>query len=127
MAFTHDPTTDRGKLRLLIYDTVESTAAFTDAEIDAFLELNSDDIWYAAADACRSLATKNAGSAFMVRIEGALQIDKRKIADYFLGLASNYENRASNSSGNVVEYIDSLALDIDLIGQDNSEYVGDYY
>jgi len=126
MAFTHDPTTDRGKTRLLISDTVEATAAFTDAEIDALLELNSDSIWYAAADGCRSIAAGKASSAFMVRIEGALQIDKREIPKYFLNLASKYEDRAGGSSDNVVEYIDSLNTDIDLIGRDLSEYVGDY-
>lgn len=123
MAFSHDPTTDRGKVRLLIYDTVEADAAFTDAEIDAFLELNSDDIWYAAADAARSLAAKNTSSAFMVRIEGALQIDKKGIPDYFLLLASKYEGRAGGGSSSVVEFIDSLNLDVNILGQDLSEYI----
>ena len=125
MAFTHDPSTDRGKIRLFVYDIVEASAAFTDAEIDAFLEMNSDSIWYAAADAARSLAAKNTNSAFMLRIEGALKIDKKKIAEYFLSLASKYEGRASSSTENIVEYVDSMAIDVDVTGVDHSEYVGD--
>ncbi len=46
MAFTYDLTTDRGKVRLLLRDTDTVTVAnqfFTDAEIDAFLDLNGND------------------------------------------------------------------------------------
>ena len=86
MAFTHDASTDRGKIRLLVYDTVETGAAFTDAEIDAFLEINGDSIWLAAADASRSLAARSAPKAFMLRLEGALQIDKKNIPGFFFWL-----------------------------------------
>lgn len=37
MAFTYDLTTNRGQTRLLIPDTVEASALFTDEEIDWFL------------------------------------------------------------------------------------------
>ncbi len=37
MAFTYDLTTSRGQTRLLIPDTVEAAALFTDSEIDWFL------------------------------------------------------------------------------------------
>lgn len=41
MAFTYDVSTDRGKVRLLITDVVEANALFQDAEIDAFLSMNT--------------------------------------------------------------------------------------
>lgn len=37
MAFTYDPTTDRGRVRLRLSDTRPDRAAFTDAEIDALI------------------------------------------------------------------------------------------
>jgi hypothetical protein len=37
VAFTYDVATDRGKVRLGLGDTKESTGIFTDAEIDHFL------------------------------------------------------------------------------------------
>ena len=46
MAFSYDPTTDRGKVRLLIGDTDTvniSRQLFADAEIDTFLVLNDND------------------------------------------------------------------------------------
>lgn len=39
MAFTFDPSTDRGKVRLLIQDDDETYSFFTDAKIDAFLTI----------------------------------------------------------------------------------------
>lgn len=37
MAFTYDPGTDRGRVRLRLADTREETPFFTDAEVDALL------------------------------------------------------------------------------------------
>lgn len=39
MAFTYDPTTDRGRVRLLITDVDATQALFSDAEVDTFLAL----------------------------------------------------------------------------------------
>ena len=65
MAFTFDPTTDRGKVRLLIQDDTEQYDGvdvyfFTDAKIDAFLELNGDNVRLAAADALDAWASNEA-------------------------------------------------------------------
>lgn len=60
MTFTYDPTTDIGKVRMLIPDRVESDAILTDEEIDAYLEMNDDDIRYAAADALDMIASDQA-------------------------------------------------------------------
>ena len=125
MAFTADPTTDRGKVRLLVYDTTESGAAFTDADIDAFLELNSDSVLYAASDACRSLAARNAPSAYYLRLEGALSLDKKDIPKFFLNLATSFMQKASGGPDGVTEFIDSYAIDITNLGVDKSEYIED--
>lgn len=129
MAFTYDPTTDRGKVRLYVFDTTSGssgTSIFSDADIDAFLDQNNDSIWLAAADACRARAAKNADSAYDLEIgNGAIEIDKRKIALYWMNLATTYELRASSSADQTVEYIDSMDYRIDGIGSDNSEYIGD--
>ena len=60
MAFTYDPTTDRGRVRLLVADTNDADATlqiFTDAEIDAFLDLNDQAVLLAAAMAAESIAS----------------------------------------------------------------------
>lgn len=56
MAFTYDVSTDRGKVRLLCTDTLESNAIFQDAEIDAFLSMNTS-VRLAAAAALEVIAS----------------------------------------------------------------------
>ena len=51
MAATYDLTTDIGKVRLLIGDTTIASAQFSDAELQVFLDLASDSIRMAAANA----------------------------------------------------------------------------
>lgn len=55
MAFTYNVSTDRGKVRLLITDVRESNPIFQDAEIDAFLSLNTS-VRLAAAAALECIA-----------------------------------------------------------------------
>lgn len=55
MAFTYDVSTDRGKVRLLITDVQEANPLFQDAEIDAFLALNTS-VRLAAAAALEVIA-----------------------------------------------------------------------
>ena len=52
MAFTYSPSTDAGKVRLLIGDTDTSDATkqiFDDDEISAFLSLGNSEVYPAAA------------------------------------------------------------------------------
>lgn len=55
MAFTYDVSTDRGKVRLLITDVQAANPLFQDAEIDAFLTLNTS-VRMAAAAALEVIA-----------------------------------------------------------------------
>jgi len=134
LAFTNDPTTDRGKVRLLIKDNAigedgpvsgpihGTDFVFTDADIDAFLDLNGDDVWRASADACRSLAADGIGGALLVRLSG-IDVDLKKIPEYWMALAARYQARSDNDDP--VEYIDSYDHQISSFGEDESEYVGD--
>lgn len=60
MAFSYDPATDAGKVRLLIPDRVDSGHLFEDGEIDTFLTLESSSIKRAAALALETAASDNA-------------------------------------------------------------------
>ena len=57
MAFTYDPTTDVGKVRMLIPDRVEDSAIFQDNEIDAYLSMNDSNVRRAAAEALETIAS----------------------------------------------------------------------
>ena len=131
MPYSLDPTTDGGKVRLLIFDAVPSgTSAVVganyfieDNEIDGILDLNSSDLWYAAADLCRCLAAKYASEAINLGLgKGDIKIDKTKKSDFYIELAKQYTTR---SGGDVVEYIDSANYRVTGTGYDASEYVGD--
>jgi len=60
MSYTYDTATDNGKVRLLIQDTTETTAAFSDEEIAIFLSMESNVIRSAAALALEALAADRA-------------------------------------------------------------------
>lgn len=57
MAFSYDPTTPRGLVRLIIADSNEAGHVFEDNELDAFLALNEDRTRLAAADALETMAS----------------------------------------------------------------------
>jgi len=57
VTFTNDLTTPVGKVRLNIPDTSAADAVFSDEEIQAFLDQEMGNVFFAAADACDVLAT----------------------------------------------------------------------
>ena len=64
MSFTFDLSTDVGKIRAEIADTVETQAIFSDEELGYFLEKAEDNFFLAkiyVAEALCFLATRNAG------------------------------------------------------------------
>ena len=132
MAYTSDSASDEGRLRLLVYDVVPSgTSAimgsnyhFEDADLMAFLDLNSDDLWASAADACRAMAAKYADEAISLGLgKGDIKIDKRDKSKFYIALARGYQNR---SGIDVNEYIDSVNYYVTGTGLDETEYLGDY-
>jgi hypothetical protein len=54
--WTYDVTTEQGKVRLLCQDFDTAEPIFSDAEIQAFYDMNQQDIWYAAAQALEVIA-----------------------------------------------------------------------
>ena len=129
MIFSYDPSNDNGKVRLLIHDTTTGIYGtdyeFTDEDISGLLEQNSDSVFLAAASACRILAVKATSGAFILKLPGALELDRRDVAKIYENLAEKYEARASTGPDVLTEYIDSFAYGVDLIGNDTSEYIGD--
>ncbi|HEB35874.1 hypothetical protein LCGC14_0725840 [marine sediment metagenome] len=125
MSFSFDPTTDVGVLRVLLEDTTQTSsvsAAFSNESLEALLDLNGDDIWFAAADGARALAAKFAKEAISVGLgREDIRIDKKKKAEYFLELAKSFSAR---SGSDVVEYVDSFNVIVDSVGRDRSEYIG---
>lgn len=125
MAFTYDSTTDRGRVRLLVGDTDTSDSTkqiFTDAEIDAFLALESSEVYAAAAAACESLAATSARSAIRYKAEKLLDIDRKDVPEHFRALAEKYRERSTTAPA---EEIDSMDYAVGAFGGDMSEYVGD--
>jgi hypothetical protein len=51
MAFSYDPSSDLGKVRLLVADTDPSNPIFSDAEITAAMTMNSTSFLYVSAQA----------------------------------------------------------------------------
>ena len=125
MSFTYDPTTDRGKVRLLLGDTDTATVAhqiFSDAEIDAFLSIESSEVYAAAAAGCESLAAASTHSAIVIRAGRILHLDLGKVPEHYRALAETYRKRSVSGPS---EEIDSMDYRVDRFGVDSSEYVGD--
>lgn len=68
MTFTYDLSTDIGKVRLIISDTVQAKAIFTDEEINAFLSMNESNVKLAAAGALDTMASSQAMILKVIRL-----------------------------------------------------------
>lgn len=121
MAFTYDASSpgNRDKLRLQIGDTSSTSYTFEDAELDIFLTLTSNDIYLAAARACRALAVNNAKKAIWYRTQG-FWMDRRDVAKVLLKMAQDFEAAAKAT---VFEYESTLEDFVDTAGKDLSSYV----
>ena len=129
MSYTYSLSTDRGKVRLLVKDTTDEGLpqkgehyVFSDAEIDAFLEMNSSDVWASAADACHSLAADEILGSLILSLSG-FKIDRSKVPEYWTKLAERYETKAKE--GARVEFVDSFDYGVSDFGEDETEYMGD--
>ena len=60
MTYSYLPTTDIGKVRMLIPDRVEANAVFSDEEIQAYLDMNDSNVRKAAAEALETIASDEA-------------------------------------------------------------------
>jgi hypothetical protein len=107
VAFTYDVSTNRGKVRLLCFDRVEADAAFTDAEIDAFLSLANDDALLGASLACLDLATRGVKNFSAVTV-GAWSVRGDQPTGW-KELADRYEAMAYKRAGG--DFIDMMGGD----------------
>lgn len=127
MAFTYDPSTDRGKVRRNIGDKDTSNSdnqMFDDSEIDSFLDSANQDVQLATAYALRAMAADPSLRAIKYRMMSTdgFEIDKTQMAAELRESAKDWERRAEQGP---VEEIDSQDYEVGLFGGDGSEYVGD--
>ena len=127
MSFSYDNTLPsfKDRVRLLVFDTVESTAAFSDEEIAAFESLQAN-IYLAAAEFCRIKGLKIADRAFKfdtsADVRGGLSIDRNNQPKWWFDRAKNLTETAMVQG--VDEIITHVAFDIDQNGVDRSQYQG---
>ena len=111
MSFSYDVSTDLGKVRLYVHDNTDGVYQvdydFSDADVLAILEQEGDSIWLSAAACCRILAVKATPTAYLLRIPGAIELDKKQVAKIYNGLADALERRATTGPDTIVEYVDS--------------------
>lgn len=97
MAFTYDPATDRGKVRMLITDRDDSNPIFVDAEIDAYLEMAGGSVLTASATALTSIATDQVLLLKKIKLLGGdLETDGPAVAKELRELAAQLRSDADN-------------------------------
>lgn len=127
MSFSYDTSlsTFKDKVRLLVFDVTQSTAAFSDEEITAW-ESVQPNIYLAAADFAISKGLKIAERAFSfdtsADVRGGLQIDRRNQPQWWFKRAEQLQMQAMTQG--VDEIWTHVAFDIDANGVDRSQYQG---
>ncbi len=88
-----DPSTEIGKVRILINDN--DGQVFIDAEIQFFLDENTGDIYFAAADALTSMASGAAQKNWLIKT-GTKTKDFRQLATALLKQAKAFRSRGDD-------------------------------
>jgi len=122
-----DFTTSTGRVRLLTADTNESAPIFTDLEIAALLDLNNQSIYASAADACRIIAMDAVKGAIAYKIMSSeFNVDKKKIPEYYLALAADYDDKADLAIADDDDcFVDWGTFVSRVDGRDETEYEDD--
>lgn len=107
MAFTYDATLSgaRDKLRFLLRDTVEASAAFEDAELDGMLTLSGDSIQAARLECLLVLLADS--SRFLKWTQAQNSVDKTGALDALKALIKEVKEQltaADTGSGEVVDF-----------------------
>ncbi len=92
MTFTYDPTTDLGKVRLLIPDRSAASAFFNDEEIETFLVIE-DGVQRATALALETMASDQAMVLKVIRVQD-LSTDGRAVSQALLERAGKLRSQA---------------------------------
>jgi hypothetical protein len=107
MAFSYDPTTDAGLIRLLIADTDEGTHVFSDAEIAAVYAANANSVKATSAQLLEALAANHAKLAIKVG-RGDVDEDLTKVASELRAQAALYRAQAdAEDEGVCIEAVTS--------------------
>ena len=99
----YDPTTDIGRVRLLVADTDEESFDFTDEEIEAAMEM-TETLPGAAAMLLRSLAANRARLAVSVK-RGIMSEDLRSLARELRELADDLQGREDEEMFGVPRHV----------------------
>ena len=118
MAHTYDPTTNRGTVRLLLDDTTTGSWTYTDAEIDRFLSLASDNIPKALEYGWRQVAA-SFKKLLTCRFFGEVYTDPSSARKAALEMARDYAQMAMADAG---MQITQLQQRIDIYGRDKTDY-----
>jgi hypothetical protein len=86
---------NRDKVRLLITDTNREKEIFTNYEIDTFLDMEDDDVHYAAALAMETIANSEALTLKVISLLD-LKTDGAKLADSLRDGADRMRARSDN-------------------------------
>lgn len=105
----YDPTTDVGKVRLLLSDIDSSNEVFSDSELKAFLDIEGGSIKRAAAQAIDSQATNEALAAKVIK-DHELQTDGAKLADAMRKHAAALRAQAADADEEDGFYFDVIEL-----------------
>jgi hypothetical protein len=95
---TYDLATSIGKVRLNIPDTNTADAEFTDEELQAFLDQNQANIFFAAADACDVLAT-NQVYILKVMTDGDVSLNGAAVSAELRARAATLRERGKSGTG----------------------------
>lgn len=87
-------------LRTLIDDTDYQNQRFTDEQLTSIMALESN-IYKAAATACQALAAQYALKK-KTNVRG-ISVENQQIYEHYMDLAQNYNLRAENGDGYIVE------------------------
>lgn len=118
MAFTYSVSTDRGKTRLLVFDTTDSGHTWEDDEVDAALSLARSNIFDAAAillDTARASFKK----LMAVRLFGEVAVTPSDQSKELAALANHYREIARCDSE---AQMTQLQMKVDEYGRDNTDY-----
>lgn len=102
MSFTYDPSTDVGRVRLLIKDKAEP-ALFSDEELEALLSMEGGSVFLAAANALDAIATDQVMVMKVIKLVGSLETDGAKVAASIREQAESLRRRANAVDGAIVD------------------------
>lgn len=92
MTWTYDPSTDIGRVRLLVADTDTTRRIMDDEEYQAFLDMSGGSVVLAAAKALETIAVNEVLCLKVVNLMGAIVTDAASAAKQLLAQAKTLRN-----------------------------------